>query len=83
MLAFGVFYVVDLHVRMVFRCIGHLLECDAVEFVCQREDTFGNRIDSEVGADCVFVEGVFLAAYLFGEIIVIPGCDFEIVAEAV
>ncbi len=83
MFAFGVFHVVDFHVGMVSGGVGNGFKGDAVEFFCHGEDSFCYGIYGEVGADFVFIEGVFILAHFLGEIIVVPGGDFEVVAELV
>ena len=68
---------------MVFGRVGHRLEADAVELVGHGEDAFCHGVHSEIGADGVFIQVIFLAAHFFGEIVVVPRLDLEIVAETV
>ena len=71
----GIGHVVDGHFGVVFGSIGHFSEFDAVETLCHSEYAFAHRVDGEVGADLVFVEVEFLAAYFLGVVIVVPGFD--------
>ena len=79
----GVGYIIDCDFGIVFGSVGHFGEFHAIELFGHGEDTVAYGVDSEVFAHFALVEVIFFLTYFLGVIIVIPGCDFEVLAFAV
>ena len=79
----GVHHVIYLHVLHIFGSIGHRHQFDAVQFLGGVEQPLQHLVHAEVGTKVSLVEVILLLLYLVGIIVIIPGCDGDVVSMLV
>ena len=71
-------HLVSLHVGMIDGNLLILLEGDAIETVCQSEDTIDNFRQFEIRTQHLGIDIVFLQLQLVRIIAEVPGLEFEV-----